>query len=370
MTQIMEQAARLRPGWLEERLGQGARAVGYSCAATPVEILDAAGFIPYRIRALGHQDRSLADARMSRFNCSYCRSCLQLRLAGDLDFLEGVVETNGCDHLRGMFENWQADRPGAFFHYLKVPHLTHQDALDVFVEELELFRDAAAAHAGRQITDEDLEAAMARRRRIRELMNQARALRCGPEPGLTGVESLALTLVESAITAEDCEALLAGLLPTLRGRKVPAARARLFLGGSATDELDLVASLEQVGCVFVADGLCYGERAGHSPVPCNVPVLERLARAYLEQLLCPRMFTDYERRLAHYLAAARGAGAHGALLMHNKFCDLHGVDNVQLQRDMEAAGLPVLLVEKEYGAAADMGRLQTRLQAFLERIGR
>ena len=56
--------------------------------------------------------------------------------------------------------------------------------------------------------------------------------------------------------------------------------------------------------------------------------------------------------------------------MHNKFCDLHGVDNVQLRNDMEAAGLPVLLVEKEYGAAADLGRLETRLQAFLERIGR
>ena len=369
LAQVMEQAARLQPSWLGERLGQGERAVGYSCAATPVEILDAAGLIPYRIRALGRQDRSLADARMSRFNCSYCRSCLQLRLAGDLDFLEGVVETNGCDHLRGMFENWQADRPGAFFHYLKVPHLTHADALDVFVEELGLFRDAAADHAGREITDEDLEQAMARRDRIRGLMNQARALRGRPEPGLTGAESLALTLVETAMTAEDCEALLTGLLPSVRNRKVAGRRARLFLGGSATDELDLVASLEQVGCLFVADGLCYGERAAHSPVP-DLPVLERLARAYLEQLLCPRMFMDYERRLAHYLDAARGTGAHGALLMHNKFCDLHGVDNVQLQRDMEAAGLPVLLVEKEYGAAADMGRLQTRLQAFLERIGR
>ena len=115
MERIMEQAARLQPTWLRERLSAGERAIGYSCAATPVEVLDAAGLIPYRIRALGRQDRSLADARMSRFNCSYCRSCLQLRLAGDLDFLEGVVETNGCDHLRGMFENWQADRPAPSF---------------------------------------------------------------------------------------------------------------------------------------------------------------------------------------------------------------------------------------------------------------
>ena len=330
MEQISKQAARLRPAWLRGQLEQGRRAVGYSCAATPVEVLDAAGLIPYRIRALGRQDRSLADARMSRFNCSYCRSCLQLRLAGDLDFLEGVVETNGCDHLRGMFENWQADRPGAFFHYLKVPHLTHQEALDVYMEELGLFWEAAAAHAGQAITDGDLEQAMARRERIRDLMNQARALRHRPTPAMTGAESLALTLIESATEAAEFEALLAELLPSLRTRRISSRRARLFLGGSATDELELVASLEAVGCLFVADGLCYGERAAHDRVP-HGPVLERLARAYLEQLLCPRMFMDYERRLAHYLAAARQANVHGA--------------------------------------AADMGRLQTRLQAFLERIG-
>ena len=366
---LREQAASLQPAWLRVSLAAGERAVGYSCAATAVEVLDAAGLIPYRIRALGRQDRSLADARMSRFNCSYCRSCLQLRLAGDLDFLEGVVETNGCDHLRGMFENWQADRPGAFFHYLKVPHLTHQEALDVYIEELGLFRAAAAAHVGREISDQDLEQAVARRERIRTQMKQVQALRRRETPALTGAESLALTLIETATEATEFEAMMAKLLPALRAREVPPRRARLFLGGSATDELELVASLEEVGALFVADGLCYGERAAHTPVP-DAPVLERLARAYLEQLLCPRMFMDYERRLAHYLAAAREAGAHGAVLMHNKFCDLHGVDNVQLQRDMEAAGLPVLLIEKEYGAAADMGRLQTRLQAFLERLGR
>jgi len=30
----------------------------------------------------------------------------------------------------------------------------------------------------------------------------------------------------------------------------------------------------------------------------------------------------------------------------------------------------VLLLEKEYAAAADLGRIKTRVQAFLERIGR
>jgi tRNA G18 (ribose-2'-O)-methylase SpoU len=34
----------------------------------------------------------------------------------------------------------------------------------------------------------------------------------------------------------------------------------------------------------------------------------------------------------------------------------------------EKKGVPVLQLEKEYGAKADIGRLKTRIQAFLERI--
>jgi len=369
-SQVVQQADTLRPAVLDQFLEGGGLAVGFTCAATPVEIFDAAGVLPYRIRALGRQERNLADSRMSRFNCSYCRSCLQLCMEGEFDFLAGVVETNGCDHLRGMFENWQVQQPDRFFHYLRVPHLTHADALAVFREELGLLRDAVAALAGRDVTDEDIAAATALRAENRALMAELVSLRERSRPGLTGAETLALQLLESASPPHAFGETLRGLLPATRQRQLAPRRARLFLGGSATDELPLLERLEQVGVHFVADGLCYGARGAPLTIPEDGDALDRLAGAYLGGLYCPRMFEDYPRRLEHYLACARRAGAHGALLMHNKFCDLHGVDNVQLRNDMEAAGLPVLLVEKEYGAAADLGRLETRLQAFLERIGR
>jgi benzoyl-CoA reductase/2-hydroxyglutaryl-CoA dehydratase subunit BcrC/BadD/HgdB len=42
---------------------------------------------------------------------------------------------------------------------------------------------------------------------------------------------------------------------------------------------------------------------------------------------------------------------------------------VLIHRDMEKIGIPVLILEKEYSAAADLGRIKTRVQAFMERIG-
>ena len=50
-------------------------------------------------------------------------------------------------------------------------------------------------------------------------------------------------------------------------------------------------------------------------------------------------------------------------------CDIHGIDNVMLQKDFEKRGIPVLVLEREYDVLADAGRIKTRVQAFLERIG-
>jgi len=367
---LVQLARRSLPGPQIEALREGGgKVVGYSCVSTPRELLDAAGLHPFRIRALGSTARELADARMSRFNCSFCRSCLQLGLDGSYHFLDGLIETNGCDHLRGMFENWQHEAPAAFFHYLRVPHLKNEDTLAVFTEELDLLRQALREHFAAPISDDDLRSAIARQARVGERMRRIQALRELPAPTISGTESLALTLLESAWPRPTIEELLDRVLEARRGGAPSRSGARLLLAGSATDELDLVSAVEELGGQVVADTLCYGDRA-LTALDADAPgdPLAELARAYLDQLLCPRMFDDYPRRLGHVLEVAERADLQGVILIHNKFCDLHGVENVRLRIDLEQRGLPALVLEKEYGASSDLGRILTRVQAFLERI--
>src|SRR5690606_572223 len=106
-------------------------------------------------------------------------------------------------------------------------------------------------------------------------------------------------------------------------------------------------------------------RGGESGDP-----LALLAERYLGHLFCPRMFNDYERRIEYVLDTARRAGVDGAIITYNKFCDLHGVESVSQRMDLERAGIPVLVLEKDYGSKADTGRVKTRVQAFLERLGK
>jgi len=278
-TDLLDLASQLHNPHLDRFMAHGGKVVGHACLATPRELFDAAGVFPLRIRALGSPRRELADARMARFNCSFCRSCLQLALDGTYDFLDGLVETNGCDHLRGMFENWQHSKPRAFFHYLRVPHLINPTTLEVFTEELGLLRAALAAHYEVEISDARLREVYTDQNRIQDKLRRLRALRELERPTLSGAEAVAVALLETSLPPAEFEALVDTLLDERTGEaaSTPEHRARLVLSGAATDELTLVSELERGGCLFVGDALCYSSRTVRAPLDLEQEPMEALA---------------------------------------------------------------------------------------------
>lgn len=373
-------ATPLSPSFFETHLEAwrrgGGRVVGYACLLTPVEVLDAAGLLPYRIKAHGAARTDHADARLSRFNCGFCRSCLQLALDGAFDGFDGLIETNGCDQLRGMFENWQHAAPARWFHYLKVPHVVTPEALEYFARELRRLAAALERGFGVAVTDDGLTAALERQERIREKLLHLASLREQSRPAVSGAEALALVIAGGSLAPAAYDDALGEALAGFerRGGGQAPPRRRLLLGGAATDELDLVRDLEDLGGAVVIDTLCFGARA--APVASAAlpswwrdDPLRALAERTLRGATCPRMVDDFPRRLSLVLDGVQRAAVDGVVLVHNTFCDLHGIDNMHLRLELEARGVPVLTIEKAYGAAADRGRIRTRVQAFLERIG-
>jgi benzoyl-CoA reductase subunit C len=368
MEDLKSLASVIENDYVKQAKADGTKIVGYACLATPREIFDAAGLFPYRIKGMAVSRTELADAYLSRFNCGFCRSCLQLALDGSYDFFDGLIETNGCDHLRGMFENWQYAHPADFFHYVRVPHLTNEESMDWFVEELGLLREALQEHFKLSITDSDLDAAVELQAEIARKFRSIYESRWGDSIKVTGGEILALMVLEGAMPAADFSRLLTDFEAELGSRKPLEYRARIFVGGSATDEIELLTELETLGGLVVADSFCFGGRIFRDSDEREGSPIERLAWRYLDNLMCPRMFDDYARRKTFIDNLISGSRADGAIFFHNKFCDIHGVENVKLRMDLEKEGVPVLTLEKEYGAGADIGRLKTRVQAFLEKL--
>lgn len=369
MDEVIRLSETVENDFVKEWKQAGKKVVGYACITTPAEVIDAAGLLPYRIRALGNPKTDIADAHLARFNCSFCRSCLQLGLDGTYDFLDGLIETNGCDHLRGMFENWEYAKPSPFFHYVKVPHQTTKDAMEYFEEEVQLFVKAIEEGYGVEITDSALRDAIGRQEAIRERLRTIYEMRRGDRPAFSGAEALSLFLLASAVPPDKFIELADAAIEERKDDGVTGFRARLMLAGAASDELELFREIEDVGGLIVADALCYGARAFWSPVDTEGDPVKAIAHTYLGDLLCPRMYSDFPRRRDFVLDSVEKANVDGVVVMHNKFCDVHGVDNVQLRLDLEKRDIPVLQLEKEYGSKADIGRIRTRVQAFLERIG-
>jgi benzoyl-CoA reductase/2-hydroxyglutaryl-CoA dehydratase subunit BcrC/BadD/HgdB len=257
-----------------------------------------------------------------------------------------------------------------FFHYLKVPHFLREDSLEYFTEELGLMRQAISEHFEVEISDDKLKEAIDVQDEVQAKLKELYRLREKVPAALTGAEVMQIICTGSSMFGKDFAAMLDEVLAEKRDATVPAHKARLIIMGSATDEVDLIADIESTGGLIAADALCFGSRSFWNREGESGDPMALLAERYLGHLFCPRMFTDYDRRIAYILDTARRAGVDGAIITYNKFCDLHGVESVSLRSDLEKAGFPVLVLEKDYGSKADTGRIKTRVQAFLEKLGK
>ena len=61
---------------------QGMKVIGYLCAFTPLEIINAAGFIPFRIKGDVNEPITRADTQMETIICPLVRSAYDVTLKG------------------------------------------------------------------------------------------------------------------------------------------------------------------------------------------------------------------------------------------------------------------------------------------------
>jgi benzoyl-CoA reductase/2-hydroxyglutaryl-CoA dehydratase subunit BcrC/BadD/HgdB len=153
------------------------------------------------------------------------------------------------------------------------------------------------------------------------------------------------------------------------GDEGSGGQIRLLVAGSLMDDIDFVTNVEDLGAIVVTDALCFGTKSFWNLTDESGDPLESLIDRYYEHPPCPRMTGAYPERLAFLREQIERADVRGVILQHIKFCDLHGTDNALLKRDLENDGTPVMELERQYGPLADAGRIRTRVQAFLERIG-
>ena len=358
---------------------QGERVLGYLCALTPVEIITAAGFFPFRLKGSVHEPITKADAHMETIVCPLIRSCFDLALKGRYDFLDGIIIPHACDSITRSYSTIRYTLGLSYSHFVDIPHSTKDISLEFLKAELDTFRRSLGRFVGREITDEDLIRSIQLHNENRAKVKELYELR-KPEPPLISGTEITRTLVAAmSLPVEESSQLLSSVIEEVKGReKKPSRSPRIMVVGAQIDDEAFIRLIEESGANVVADSICVGSREYFPEAKTTVSPLEALAERYLRGVDCPRTYREFsgptyqddlKARFGHIGRAIREFQVDGVIIYILKYCDPFGFEVPATIKYLESLNVPVLHLEDEYSMAS-IARLRTRIQAFLEMIAR
>jgi benzoyl-CoA reductase subunit C len=357
---------------------QGERIIGYLCAFTPVEVITAAGLVPFRIKGDVNEPITRADTEMETIVCPLVRSCFDMALKGNYEFLDGIVIPHACDSISRTYDVWKHTLDLPYSHFIDMPHGTDEPSLEFYKALLGTFRESLGKFAGKEISDRDLKEAVGLYNQNRAKVRELYELRKASPPLISGAELTRVLVAAISLPVEEATRLIDGVIKEVRQRPpLPAKTARLMVVGAEVDDIAFIDLIEDSGAWVVADDLCPGAREFFADVEVTADPIDGIAERYLRKIKCGRTFRDMkgsyddylEERFGHIGRFIEEFKVDGVVLYIYKYCDPYGFDVPPMKSYIESQGVPVLYLEDEYSMST-IGRLRTRIQAFLELIAK
>jgi bcr-type benzoyl-CoA reductase subunit C len=358
---------------------EGKKMIGYICSFVPLEIISAAGCIPFRVRGNIHEPITKGDTLLETIVCPYYRSCFDLSVKQKYDFLSGMVIPHGCDSMVRSYSAWSYSLPYSYFHFINIPTVCGESSSEFFQAELNTFRKSLEKFAGKAITHDDL----ARTIRIyNENRDKVRALyefRKADPPLISGTELTMVLTVGSSLPIGEFNTLLDQVLAEIGKRKKSHLNKgpRIFIDGACLDNIELIKLVEELGGNVVADTICNGARDYFPRTDEGGDPIHALAHRYLDKVNCPKTYRenktgtfegDIASRFNDIGAYAKEFKVDGAILYVYKYCDPFGFEVPARKAYYQSIHVPLLHLEDVYSAGT-ISQLRTRIQAFLEMIG-
>ncbi|MBI4216174.1 MAG: 2-hydroxyacyl-CoA dehydratase [Chloroflexi bacterium] len=357
----------------QERQKAGERVFTYFCCYTPVEILTAAGVLPFRVRASMEEPITAADTHLETNMCPFVRSCFDMALKGPNAFAEGFIVPHSCDTIDRIFNIWRYYLEPKFAYYLSLPHVaapTNPEAYDFFAGELETFRKDLGTYLGKKITDAALRKAVDQHNQLRALQRELNELRKADPPLITGSEMTKLDVAVMSIPVTEGIDLVKSVMEEVktRARKPAKKSARVLVWGAEMDHVAFIELVEAAGAHVVMDDLC-GHRYYWGDVPKTAKPLDGISRRYLDDITCSRTYKPFpiEERFKYLADWTRDWKAKGAIFYLIRFCDAFNFDYPELKGYFDTLGIPNLYIEDAHNMTT-IGQLKTRVQAFVEML--
>lgn len=358
----------------------GAKIMGYLCALAPVEIITAAGFVPFRIKGDVNEPITKADAQMETIVCPLVRSCFDMLLKGKYEFLDGIVIPHACDSITRSYSTISYSLGLPYSHFINIPHTTRDISKEFFKAELGTFKKSLGRFAGKEISDESLVQAIKLHNENKARVRKLYQFRKSDPPLISGTEVTKVLVAAMGLPVVEANELLDGVIEEIQKRASPAAKKlpRIMVVGAEVDDIAFIKLIEDSGASVVVDSMCVGTRDYFFDVDTGRPPDDSIADYYLRKLNCPRTYRewtgetydeDLEARFGDIGSFIKEFKVDGVILYLLKYCDPFGFEVPARIKYMQSLNTPVLYIEDEYSMST-IARLRTRIQAFLEILAR
>jgi benzoyl-CoA reductase subunit C len=363
----------------KELASQGRTVIGYICSFVPLEMITAAGCIPFRVRGDVREPITKGDTLLETIVCPFIRSCFDLAVKDRFKHLSGMVIPHGCDSMVRSYSVWSYSLNLPYFHFVNIPSVVKESSFEFFYAELNSYRKSLEGFTGKKITDDDLAQAIRLHNENRKKVKALYEFRKPVPPIIAGTELTKLLTVGASLPIAESTALFDEVLAEMRQRKVsPLDKGpRILIDGPCVDNIEIMKIVEDLGGNVVVDTICNGTRDHWPMVLEEGDPIDALSHRYLGGVNCPKTYRGNEAgtfegdcavRFFDIGRFAEDFKADGAILYTYKFCDPFGFEVPARKAYYESIHVPLLYLEDLYSAGT-IGQLKTRIQAFLEMIG-
>ena len=361
---------------------EGDLAIGYTCFHAPEVLLNLGSCFSVRLRAPHTTSMELATYYMANNSCEFSRAILERALEGNYSFLHAMAGVDVCDANNRAIENMEimhaqgADKDKFFYCNLDIPYSDDEDCVEHICEQVSRkILKPMRENYGVDTSDAAIRAAVSEHNEVCRILTEIGQFRKEENPRITGYEYHILNLVSYCCPKYLIVDKLRETLEELRQREPdvkPRFRVKIAVVGSEIDDPGFTKLVEDAGALVVVDRFCFGSTPGREEIHLDpdLPVLESIARHYLNTSQCPRFMqrekVDGRWQLVRDLCAEYHA--QGVLYEQLKFCEYWGYERALASHVVTREfGIPSVAVDRQ-NATGGSGQLRTRVQAFVESL--
>ncbi len=359
---------------MKEHKDRGGKIVGIYCSFVPTELIMAAGAVPVSLCATSEEPISAAEAHLPPNLCPLIKASYGFALTDTCPyfyFSDFIVGETTCDGKKKMFELLNELKET---YVMQLPSSRDEIALNMWEQEIYKFWKKLKDFYGISITEEDVKKAIIQKNAERDLVLEYLELsKLNPSP-ISGYELG--TKLDALSFIPDMEERCNQIRQRIAEVKADweqnykekvARKPRILITGCPNGGVrdKTIKVLEELGADVVAFDTCNSNREKIEKVDISLPVAKALAQKYLN-INCSVMSPN-NSRLRFISDMIDEYEVDGVLEIILQACHTFSIESYNVKKAVVAKGIPYIKIETDY-SKADVGQINTRLEAFLETI--